>query len=492
MKLFFFLIGLLSAGLAYSQSSFMSVFQNDRSFFTSVLRFTDGGYILSGYEKFIDGTSFSVAHSAIVKTDSSGNVEWSKATSSSAFHVFDAALRYDNSIAVAGMMETSLASFDPNGNLLWAKDLDMTTHAVKCTKDSGLIVCGEKYDSTFGFIPGLAKLNSVGDTLWIKYYKATAEQTAVSVIQAEDEGFIFLVRQSSNVFPKKISLIRTNNTGDTIWTRSIDQAEGSALTDAGDGNFIIAGILNNNGCIIKMDTTGNVAWGKEFNSGAFTRFFSVNKTADDGFILAGSKRTVGTGVNDIVLVRTNSFGDTLWTRTIESPGHEEAYSAIEDDDGNIIVAGFWNTTSGLLLKTDANGMGACFVGQPTFSIQSSNLLFSTDTIVIMPGTRDSLITPVLINGFPSQPLCITGLEGIAGDNDFVASPIPFTGNLNLVGLRKGGTISIFEMTGKMVYCIDLPLDEISIHLDFLANGIYILTYKNSRNGISVNKKIIKE
>ena len=43
--------------------------------------------------------------------------------------------------------------------------------------------------------------------------------------------------------------------------------------------------------------------------------YSVKQTDDGGFIVVGATNSFGAGDYDIYLIKTDQFGDTLWTKT---------------------------------------------------------------------------------------------------------------------------------------------------------------------------------
>jgi len=86
---------------------------------------------------------------------------------------------------------------------------------------------------------------------------------------------------------------------------------------------------------------------------------AICRTLDCGYAIAGYTNSFGAGGTDVYLVRFNSAGDTLWTRTYGTSSEEYGYAIADCDDGGFAIAGFaqngarrWDL---LLLRTDAQG-----------------------------------------------------------------------------------------------------------------------------------------
>ena len=101
-------------------------------------------------------------------------------------------------------------------------------------------------------------------------------------------------------------------------------------------------------------------WERTYGGGANEQANSVQQTADGGYIIAGWTQSFGSGNKDIYLIKTNSQGDTLWTRTYGGGSDEEGYSVQQTLDGGYIVVGWtesFNAWHGdiYLIKTNAMG-----------------------------------------------------------------------------------------------------------------------------------------
>ncbi|MBD3232828.1 MAG: T9SS type A sorting domain-containing protein, partial [candidate division Zixibacteria bacterium] len=109
---------------------------------------------------------------------------------------------------------------------------------------------------------------------------------------------------------------------------------------------------------------------------------SVVETDDGGFIVSGGTSSFGAGSRDFYLVRTNSAGDTLWTRTYGGSNQEQSYSTRKTADGAYILAG----------QTSSFGAGGLdFWTVKIAELGYLGLIFEPDSF-IFDVTGDTIIT----------------------------------------------------------------------------------------------------
>ncbi len=352
----------------------------------SVQRTSDGGYIVAG-----STGSFGTGGSDIllIKTDARGNVHWAK-TYGGAGDDYASSVQQtsDGGYIVAGITYSFGAGFDDiflvktdaNGNVQWAKtyggtDYDLA-YSVQQTSDSGYIVAG----ITLSFGAGLSdvflmKTDASGNIIWAKTYGGTGWDEAYSVQQTSDGGYI--VAGYTNSFGAgggDIFLMKTDANGNISWAKTyggtdIDYA--FSVQKTSDNGYILAGYTRSFGAglddifLIKMDANGNVQWAKTYGRTNDDWAFSVQQTSDDGYILAGYTRSFGAGFYDAFLVKTDANGNIIWAKTYGGPDYDDASSVQQTSDGGYIVAGYTRSfgaglSNVFLIKTDADGnIGSC-------------------------------------------------------------------------------------------------------------------------------------
>lgn len=243
----------------------------------------------------------------------------------------------------AGLYDIYLIRTDARGDTIWTRTYgdfgSDYAYSVAQTADGGFAVAASirrpGIDSAY-----VLKTDPQGTIQWQKAYGGIL----YSIQRTTDGGFC-LVGQSQN----DVYIVRTNETGDTLWTRTFgDTAEdrGYASAQTPDGGFVITGWTYSFGdgsgdvYLIRTDSHGDSLWTRTYGGGEPEYGASIEVTSDSGFIVAGSTESFGPpGTYGVYLIRTEADGDTLWTRTLGGPLFSEGLSAGRTTDDGCVVAG---------------------------------------------------------------------------------------------------------------------------------------------------------
>lgn len=244
----------------------------------------------------------------------------------------------------------------PAQSLEWFRTYGDTSrelgYSVQQTSDSGYVIAGVKYPWLYLF-----KTTASGDTVWTRKYNIMYPGYCVQ--QTSDSGYIIAA---------DIVLVKTNLSGGIIWKRNYslfqDMRRVYCVQQNCDGGYILVGAGHllpepEDVILIKTDSTGDTLWTHTYGGDSSDVGWSVQQTADGGFVIAGWTESFGAGRTDVYLIKTDSIGDTMWTRTHGGTEHDRAFSLQQTLDGGYIVAGhtfsYGNAPQVYLIKTDSTG-----------------------------------------------------------------------------------------------------------------------------------------
>jgi len=263
------------------------------------------------------------------------------------------------------------AALEP-GDTLWTRtfggSLADCGYSVQQTFDGGYMVAG--YTKSFG--AGMAdvylvKTDAGGDSLWSRTYGGDSNDFGYSAQQTTEGGYVIAGWTFSEQNYADFYMVKTDANGDSLWIRTYGGSDvdyGESVQQTTDGGYVVAGYTMSFGAgredfyLVKTDSNGDTLWTRTYGGEEWEEPYSVRQTSDGGYIIAGW--TYKLGHSDVYLVKTDADGDTLWTRTYGGNSDDEAYAVQQTSDGGYIVAGETESFGAgyrdvYLLKTDANG-----------------------------------------------------------------------------------------------------------------------------------------
>jgi len=185
--------------------------------------------------------------------------------------------------------------------------------------------------------------------VWSVSYGGEFNESGYEGLQTSDGGYAVLGSSYSfGAGQYDIYLLKLGIAGDTLWTKTYggeESDQGFSIDQTGDNGLIIAGTTKSFGngeydvYLIRTDAAGDTLWSKCFGGTGDDQARSVRVTSDDGFIICGTTDSYGHGYSDIYLIKTDSLGDTVWTRAYGGSGGESGYAVRQTFDGGFIAIG---------------------------------------------------------------------------------------------------------------------------------------------------------
>ncbi len=215
--------------------------------------------------------------------------------------------------------DISLILVDPQGNTIWDKYLGQAdsmefAYSLVETSDGNYLVSGR-----IGmYYPYLSVFDINGDLIRdMRYPEGDQCYGAYSVGETADGNYYFIETGPAS------TLYIVNLLGEIITSKTYDFAYCNAVIRTSDQGYMLAGLCEDQfgyykNIMIKTDTEGDTLWTRSINDEGFYDGVSLLQLEDDGFIVAGSYDypDIYDEPPTTILVRTDPEGDTLWTKIL--------------------------------------------------------------------------------------------------------------------------------------------------------------------------------
>ena len=213
------------------------------------------------------------------------------------------------------------------------------------------------------------------DTLWTQVYGGASDDWGYDIIEVAGGNYVIAGSTRSygtNATTGNAYILKVDDNGDTVWTKIYGDTGGEdvdAVVQTTDGGYALVGYTSSSGAggadffLLKLNGSGDFEWSRTYGGANNDEARGIRQTSDGGYVICGYTRSFGPGIpgfDNSYIVKTNSAGDTLWTRTYGGTNSETAFAIEQLIDGNYVVAGHTGSygsgsTDAWLLKLDANG-----------------------------------------------------------------------------------------------------------------------------------------
>lgn len=153
------------------------------------------------------------------------------------------------------------------------------------------------------------------------------------------------------------------------WERTyggVGNERANAITALPDGGMLVAGdtyssvAVGQDMSLVRVDSDGQEVWSRTFGGAEYDSARAITALPDGGALVTGSTRSSGAGRLDMYLVRVDGDGRELWTRTYGGVEPDEARAIAALPDGGALVAGSTSSSGAgkrdmYLVRVDAVG-----------------------------------------------------------------------------------------------------------------------------------------
>ena len=456
----------------------------------------------------------------ISKHDSEGKLLWMNQIADISPDLFGPIfiLDKDNNILTVGLFQTSLnigtttltstnfqyeayaAKYNSDGVFLWAAKMNLsadvsTIITIAADNAGNVIVTGVIDPANY-----LVKFDANGNQLWAKSFPM--ESRYIAMVSTDGNNNIYLTSEihlsdaSGSTTIGSIPLTQTKNDGSTALIKF--DANGNALWAKTYGGSAGLGYSDGWACDIKTDASGNTyLWGWCVNNAVFGAFTLTNP--------------IGTGYS-LYLSKINTEGEVLWANAVYEKMNGFNYGDLLDLDknGNVYIGGHFKD------RISIEGIEYVPEGfNDFFAIKYSNAgifqwiktIPANYNIINALSLKDNDVLSVAGFAGINSTLGSFNISRLSGSNCMVATlgnlttgiketnisnisvfPNPVSSTLFLSGLTQNSTVSVFDLSGKLL--INKSVLSNQIDVSKLTNGFYTIRIVD-KNGIT-SKVFVKQ
>jgi hypothetical protein len=315
----------------------------------------------------------------IIKINASGDLLWRRQVGGNGFDLVTSVILKGDHYWVTGSKDVFpnahqawLLEIAPDGSVVWEKTFggsqDEWAGETIATPDGNFLMTGRTV--SFGVQDGkgdvwLLKLDPNGEIIWSKTYDLGAEDGGTSLIAWGSDRYILTANTCTadcrsiltpHVFTSYLVL---DAEGNVLKSQSFTEGPKNKfgkIKPTRDGGAIMVGATSmqenfpsEDTWIVKLDANADVEWTRIFTSyGRYDGAYDIVQTLDGGYVVAAYSQVYQTpemNFDNFWMIRLNSSGEILWSRTWGSPDNDDPESIILTSDGGVVLAGFIDAKS---------------------------------------------------------------------------------------------------------------------------------------------------
>lgn len=391
----------------------------------------------------------------------------------------------------AGSSDALIVKFNNQGTIQMINAYgginDDAASAIIKNNENNFLIAG--YSASFSAWPGdsadifIVKIDSSGNILWSKNYRAIGKDSATCIIQLADSNYLICgISSSFGAGNEDAFLLKIDTAGNEIWSLTYGTSGADfaySVTEDNNGNLYVTGktsgspLVGNVTLLFKTNPTGSLLWSKTMNL-AYSYSVrdcwgqDINNAYNNNIIIAGTVGKFTLMESAPFALTVDSSGNVVWCKRYSNyTGQGVKGCSIK----KITPSGYFlaaHTSSTSYHKIDQNGNGiwvwewSNFSG--TFDGTPANGFQTSDNGFIMAGTDNygnttkGFLMKVQSTGWLTIP-CIYNTPGAAGISVSVDTA---TINLSVSVPAFSLNDSCFVSTGTLIsstHCTSVDIEE---------------------------------
>lgn len=235
-----------------------------------------------------------------------------------------------------------------------------------------------------------------GQSLFQHYYEGHCDNFQSEIIVLPDSS-ILLVRQVMEERNTFFQLIKLNNYGDTLWTRSNYDTTLTVfycITPADAGNYYIGGTfipdsLPQYGVVAKINSSGNILW-KKVMKDSVTTIKQITHLMNGDFLLGATYSPYYYNLN-LMEIRTDGYFNKKWLKRIGG-SYDSPSEVLEENNGNLLITTIGHGGGSSIIFFDSSGQSTVGIYQQRHlygSAKRKNAVWKTNDTLISSLTHFS-------------------------------------------------------------------------------------------------------
>ncbi|HEY8542872.1 MAG TPA: hypothetical protein VIL29_10850 [Pseudothermotoga sp.] len=282
-----------------------------------------GGYLIAGWTKSFGAGKSDVY---ILKIDEDGNKLWEKTYGGPGDDYAYQTLVIDNGFVIVGSTrsfegkasQAYVIKIDEEGEIVWEKNYGMESDeglfSIEKTAD-GYLAVGQSNKSG-NFDAYFLWLSESGEMIKEEYRGGPYEDFIYRIKRTVDGGYVAVGASESPQYNRNFYVVRLNNEGKLSWERIYHGPKpdvARCVLEMADG-YLVFGSTNSYGAgyddfyLLKIDSKGEKLWSKTYGGKGFDVGYCIATIPVGGFIMIGDTTSTGSGGFDIYILKIDELG----------------------------------------------------------------------------------------------------------------------------------------------------------------------------------------